>query len=229
MIEDPPILKIKRKFRRPSAEQVNALSNVATGFVVDCMNGRGALHASVKPIDETQALFCGVAVTCDCGPADNLAAFGALDICQPGDVLVLATDAFEATAVIGDLVLGMAKNSGAVAMVTDGYVRDLVGIREVALPCFAAGITPNSPARNGPGTAGLPITMAGVHINAGDIILGDLDGVVVVPFEQIDEVINALQAILAAEAELDAKVKDGLKISDFAREMLDSNRVIEVE
>lgn len=229
MIEDPPVLKIKRNFRRPTAEQIAALSNVATGFVVDCMEGRGALHASIKAIDESQSNFCGVAVTCDCGPADNLAAFGGLDICQPGDVLVLATDAFEATAVIGDLVLGMAKNSGAVAIVTDGYVRDLVGIREVALPCFAAGITPNSPARNGPGTAGLPITMAGAHVNSGDIVLGDLDGVVVVPFDKIDKVVDSLQEVLAAEAELDAKVKGGLKMSDFARELLDSDRVTEVD
>lgn len=229
MIEDPPILRIKRKFQRPTAKQVAALSNVATGFVVDCMNGRGAMQANVKPIVESEAVFCGVAVTCDCGPADNLAVFGALDICQPGDVLVLATDAFEATAVIGDLVLGMAKNSGAVALVTDGYVRDLVGIREVGLPCHAAGITPNSPARNGPGTAGLPITMASVHVNSGDIIIGDLDGVVVVPYEKIDDVTNTLQGVLAAEAELDARVKGGLKISDFARELLDSDRVVEVD
>ena len=227
MIEDPPVLRIKRNFQRPSTEQVAALSNIATGFIVDCMDGRGALHASIKPIDESQAFFCGVAVTCDCGPADNLAAFGGLDICQPGDVLVLATDAFEATAVIGDLVLGMAKNSGAVALVTDGYVRDLAGIKEVALPCFAAGITPNSPARNGPGTAGLPITMAGVNIQPGDIILGDPDGVVVVPYTKIEQVIGSLPAVLAAESELDARVKSGLKISDFARELLDSNRVIE--
>ncbi len=229
MIEDPPLLKIKRSFPRPTSAQVAKLSGVATGFVVDCMNGRGALHANIKPIDTSQTSFCGVAVTCDCGPADNLAVFGALDLCQQGDVLVLATDAFEATAVIGDLVLGMAKNSGAVGLVTDGYVRDIVGIQEVALPCYAAGVTPNSPARNGPGTAGLPVTMAGVHINSGDIILGDLDGVVVVPHNKIDTVIERLAGILAAEAELDARVKGGLKMADFAREILDSNRVIEVD
>ena len=71
MIEDPPLLKIKRKFQRPTPEQVAKLSGVATGFIVDCMDGRGALHASVKPVDESQASFCGVAITCDNGPADN--------------------------------------------------------------------------------------------------------------------------------------------------------------
>ena len=229
MIEDPPVLKIKRKFNRPTAEQVAALQGVATGFVVDCMEGRGALDARVKPIDERYAAFCGVAITCDTGPADNLAVFGALDLCQPGDVIAIATDAFTSTAVIGDLVLGMAKNSGAVAMVTDGHVRDITGLREVALPCYAAGVTPNSPARNGPGTAGLPINMANVNICSGDIILGDLDGVVVVPHAMIDHVIETLAGVKEAEAELDARVKGGLAMPEFAREILESNRVIEVE
>lgn len=229
MIEDPPVLKIKRKFKRPTARQLAALQGVATGYVVDCMEGRGALDAKVKPIDQSQAAFCGVAVPCDTGPADNLAVFGALDLCQPGDVIVIATDAFASTAVIGDLVLGMAKNSGAVAIVTDGHVRDITGLREVGLPCFAAGVTPNSPARNGPGTAGLPITAAGVHICAGDIILGDLDGAVVVPHAMIDQVIESLAQVKEAEAALDARVKDGLAMPEFAREILDSSRVIEVE
>ncbi len=229
MIDDPPVLKIKRKFTRPSAQQLQALQGVATGYVVDCMEGRGALDAGIKPIDERHAAFCGVAITCHTGPADNLAVFGALDLCQPGDVIVIATDAFESTAVIGDLVLGMAKNNGAVAMVTDGHVRDITGLCEVELPCYAAGVTPNSPARNGPGTAGLPINMASVNICSGDIILGDLDGAVVVPHAMIDHVIEHLAQVREAEAELDARVKGGLTMPEFAREILDSDRVIEVD
>lgn len=229
MIEDPPVLKIKRQFKRPSAEQLAALQGVATGYIVDCMDGRGALDAGIKPIDERYAEFCGVVVPCDTGPADNLAVFGALDICQPGDVIVIATDAFAHTAVIGDLVLGMAKNSGVVGMVTDGHVRDITGLREVGLACYAAGVTPNSPARNGPGSAGLPITMAGVSMAAGDIILGDLDGAVVIPNDMIDHVIASLAQVRQAEAALDAQVKDGLKMPEFARQLLDSNRVIEVD
>ena len=83
---------------------------------------------------------------------------------------------------IGDLLLGMMKNRGVVAFVTDGFVRDIPGLRAVGLPCFAAGVTPNSPVRSGPGTVGLPTVVGGVAVGPGDIVVGDQDGVVVVPF-----------------------------------------------
>jgi len=109
----------------------------------------------------------------------------------------------------------MARNCGAVAFVTDGCVRDIPGLREVGLPCFALGVTPNSPASEGPGTVGFPVVLAGAAIATGDILVGDQDGVVVVPFERIDEVLVRLDAVRTAEAELDAKVKAGLRLPPF--------------
>lgn len=229
MIEDPPLLTIRRNFPRPSAEQVAALTGVPTGFLVDCLEGRGALGGGIRALEGTSADFCGVALPCFCGPADNLAVFGALDALQAGDVLLVGTDGFSATAVIGDLVLGMARNRGAAALVTDGYVRDIKGLQAVKLPCFAAGVTPNSPARNGPGTVGLPVILGGETVKAGDIVAGDIDGAVVVPFERIDAVIERLPALRAAEAELDAKVSAGLEIPDFVKDLLASDAVKEID
>jgi 4-hydroxy-4-methyl-2-oxoglutarate aldolase len=117
--------------------------------------------------------------------------------------------------VTGDLLLGMARNLGAVAFVSDGCVRDLAGIAAVGLPCFATGVTPASPARNGPGTVGLPVVVEGQRIEAGDVVVGDPDGVVVVPYGAVEEVVARLQAIRAAEAALDAQVKAGLGVPDF--------------
>ena len=85
------------------------------------------------------------------------------------------------------------------------------------MPCFAVGVTPNSPAREGPGTVGFPIVVAGVAVATGDIVVGDQDGVVVVPFDRIDEVIGGLEKVRAAEAELDAKVKAGLRLPPFLK------------
>src|SRR3984957_5963479 len=227
MIEDPPLLQVRRGFARPTREQIEALRGLQTGFVVDAMNGRGGLDGRIKPITEARA-FCGVALPCYAGAADNLAAFGALSIAQPGDVIVCATDSDTATAVTGDLLLGMMKNTGVIAFVTDGFVRDLRGLRSVGLPCYAAGLTPNSPARNGPGTVGLPIVVGGVAVSAGDIVLGDEDGVVIVPAARIEETIARLPAVRAAEADLDAKVKAGLGIPAFIQQFIDSGRFTEV-
>ncbi|TXL68592.1 RraA family protein [Zeimonas arvi] len=215
MIEDAPKIRVGKELRRPRPDQLAALRGVPTGFVVDALGGSGGLDYRIKPVVSEQAAFCGVALTCDAGPADNLAVFAALRLLQPGDVLAAATGGHAGCAVAGDLLLGMARNSGAVAFVTDGCVRDIPGLREVGLPCFALGVTPNSPAREGPGTVGFPVVLAGSAVATGDILAGDQDGVVVVPFERIDEVLARLEAVRAAEAALDAKVRAGLRLPPF--------------
>ena len=227
MIKDPPLLTIRRDFPRPTAEIVKAFAGVPTGYAIDAMGGRGGLDYRIKPLSPATGVLVGTAITCHCGPADNLGLFGALAVAQPGDILVAATDGFTATSVTGDLLLGMAKNRGILGLVTDGLVRDLAGILGVGLPVYCAGITPNSPARNGPGTVGHPVVVGGVHVAPGDIILGDDDGIVVVPRGEADAVLGRLKDVRAAEAALEAKVKAGLEVPDFIQAILASDRVVE--
>jgi 4-hydroxy-4-methyl-2-oxoglutarate aldolase len=228
MIDNAPILRIHRNFARPTAEQVAAFAGVPTGHLVDAMSGSGALDERIKPITRPSQSMVGVAVTCHAGPSDNLALFGSLDVARPGDVLVAGSDGFTAAGITGDLLVGMARNIGVAGLVTDSAIRDLAGILAVGLPVYCAGLTPNSPARNGPGTVGLPIVLGGVRVASGDIVVGDADGVVIVPRESIPQVLSALERVRAAEAALEAKVKAGLKIPDFIRAILDSDRVVEV-
>ncbi len=214
MIEDPPLLEIARHVERPAAALVDRFRNAPTSFIVDAMGGGGALDWRIKPIGPAAA-FVGIALTCDCGPADNLALAAAVAQCLAGDVLVAATGSYTGAAVVGDLLLGIAKNRGAVAFVTDGLVRDTADIEALGLPCFAAGVTPNSPARNGPGRVGLPVQCGGLRICSGDIIVGDRDGVVVVPRADIETVLQRLAAVREAEASMLAQVKAGLSEVGF--------------
>lgn len=225
MIEDPPLLSLRSEFARPKPEHLAALAGVPTGFVVDAMEGRGALDYRIKPLAPLARPLVGTAMTCHCGPADNLALFGALASARPGDILVAATDGFTGTAVTGDLLLGMAKNRGLAGLVTDGLARDIAGILAVGLPLFCAGLTSNSPARNGPGTVGLPVVLGGVTVEAGDIIVADNDGVVVIPLARAADVLAQLDTVRAAEAALDAKVKAGLEVPDFITAILDGPRL----
>jgi 4-hydroxy-4-methyl-2-oxoglutarate aldolase len=213
--EAPPIQR--QPFERPPAHWVDALRGTPTGFVVDAMGGSGALHYRLKPAIAEQFAFCGVAITVDAGPGDNLALVHALKDVQPGDVLVVTTGGFTGCAVTGDLVLGMARNNGAVGFVTDGCVRDLVGIRAVGLPAWAVGVTPNSPHRSGPGTVGFPIALAGHPVASGDLVIADLDGVVVVPRARVAAVLERLPAIRQAEAAADAAVRDGQKLPGWLK------------
>jgi 4-hydroxy-4-methyl-2-oxoglutarate aldolase len=229
MIDNPPILKIQRDFSRPSATAVDALRGTPTGFIVDCMEGRGALNHAIKSLFALESPTVGVAVTCECGPADNLGVYGALDIAKPGDVIVASTDSHMGTAVIGDLVLEMMKNKGVVGFVTDGLVRDLEGIERVALPIFCKGITPNSPARNGPATAGFPVNLDATHIRSGDVIVADRDGVVVVPADRLAVVCERLDDVNASEATLLQAVQSGLTRPEFFSALVESGKVVEVD
>jgi 4-hydroxy-4-methyl-2-oxoglutarate aldolase len=228
MIKDPPLLTISRNFARPNANDIAAFAGVPTGYAVDAMGGRGALDYRIKPVTPAPSVLVGVALTCRCGPADNLALFAALATARAGDILIAATDGFTATSVTGDLLVGMAKNRGIRGVVTDGLVRDIAGILAVGLPVYCAGITANSPVRNGPGTVGLPVVLGGVTVASGDLVIGDNDGIVIVPRDQIAMVLNKLPDIRAAEAALEAKVKGGLEVPDFIETILDSDRVVEV-
>ena len=228
MIEDPPLLTIRRGFARPPPATVAAFAGLPTGHAVDAMGGRGALDYRIKPLAPMTSVMVGVAMTCHCGPADNLALFAALAAARTGDILLAATDGFTATSIAGDLLMGMARNRGLLGLVTDGAVRDRAGILGVGLPVFCAGVTPNSPARNGPGTVGLPVVVGGTAVDSGDIIIADNDGVVVVPRSRADSVLARLPAVRAAEAALEARVKAGLEVPDFIKAVLASDRIVEV-
>ncbi|MEM7211163.1 MAG: RraA family protein [Pseudomonadota bacterium] len=226
MIEEPPLLQIKRPTRRPTYAQIAALKDQPTGFLCDAMDGRGALDPSLSLLDihALPTKFCGVAITSDNGPDDLLGLMGALSQIQPGDVVVAATGEWRGSAVTGDRVMGMCRNSGAVGFVTDGMVRDHEGLVEVGLPIVCAGITPNSPFTKGPGKAGTPVIVGGVRIASGDLIVADRSGTVVVPFEKIDQVIDSISRITVLEEEMDAKVAAGQKIPAGIEDLVNSDK-----
>jgi len=228
MIGEVPMLTIRRNFPRPEAKLLAGFAGAQTAHVADAMSGRGALDFRIKPVFPVTGTIVGTAVTSENGPADNLAVMAALAIAKAGDVLVAATDNFTGVALVGDLFMGLARNCGMAAMVTDGMVRDVAGIQAAGVPAYAAGVTPNSPAGNGPGSVGLPVVIGGVAVESGDIIVADPDGVVVVPLKRAAEVLSALAEVQAAEAALDAKVKAGLTIYDSVRAILASGRVREI-
>jgi 4-hydroxy-4-methyl-2-oxoglutarate aldolase len=209
MLGNPPILTIHRGHRRPDPALVAQFRGAQTSHLADAMEGRGALDYRIKPLDPSNAVFAGPALTAFAYPADIAAMFGALHEAQAGDVIVCANDAFTKTAVFGDLAAGLMKNKGVAAFVTDGLARDKAGIIATGLPVFCQGIQPNSPALNGPGVVGAPVTLGDVYVRPGDVIVGDADGVVVVPYEHLELVLDRLRQVREAEARTEKLVRDG--------------------
>ncbi len=221
---EPDRLLIRRDFPRPSASEIAPFASAPTGWVVDAQGRRGALPHWIKPLSRATR-FIGPALTVRTRPVDNLAPYAALKFAKPGDVLVVAVDGSVTASVIGDILLGMAKNAGIVATVTDGAVRDIDGINQVGIPVFAQALTPNSPMKDGPGEVGTTITLGGIAIEPGDLLVGDIDGVVVVPRARIAAVGAELKPIAEKEAKMEAAVKGGAQYPAWLDEVLGAGNV----
>jgi 4-hydroxy-4-methyl-2-oxoglutarate aldolase len=224
MAANPPVLTVRRNFPRPPEALVARFRDAPSGWVVDANGRRGALDYRIRPI--TRAMrFAGVALTVHSRARDNLAPYAAIAYARPGDVLVVAADAYEEASVAGDILLGMAKNKGVIAFVTDGMVRDVDGLNAVGIPVFARGLTPNSPYKDGPGTIGLPVALGGVAVDAGDLIVGDQDGLVVVARAALEAVAAALDEVKGKEAKMDELVRKGATVPPWMEQTLEEKGV----
>jgi 4-hydroxy-4-methyl-2-oxoglutarate aldolase len=208
MIGDPKALRMRKTIQRAPVALVRKFARAQTSFIADAQQGWNCMHHSIKGLTPRQR-FAGVAVTASGGPRDNLAAMAMLDVIRKGDVLVIATGADESGAVVGDHWAALAKKLGAVGVVTDGLVRDAAGIEKAGPPTFSRGISPNAGYRNGPGEVNGAVAVGGVCVNPGDIVVGDRDGVVVVPRDRAAEVAAALAEVIRKEADTEKKFKRG--------------------
>lgn len=210
MVKSGAAIVINRRILRPSGDLIEQLRNTPSTNIVHAMNSAGALDYRIKPVG-THAQFIGTALTIHAGPRDNLAVWAALEVALPGDVLVIATGEHVAHAVIGDNLVTMAKNCGCIAILTDGVVCDVCGIEATGVPVFARGLSPNSCWKNGPGEVGLRVALGGVSIGSGDVLVGDFDGVAVIPAPELQAVISEMPRIRAREADMEKRVAAGAR------------------
>lgn len=210
-------IRVRRAHSRPSPVLIDPFRTVPTGNVCDAQGRWGALDHQIRSIT-SMAEFAGPALTVWAGPRDNLACWAALEYVVPGDVMVIATGDYTRASVIGDIFVGMARNAGVVAIVTDGMVRDQAGIEAMGIPVFARGVTPNSPWKNGPGEIGGTVVIAGEAIAAGDILVGDPDGVVLVSQPRLAAVAKELEEVRAKEAKMEAAVREGVAVPSWLAE-----------
>jgi len=151
--------------------------------------------------------LCGPAFTVKVPEGDNLMLHKAMDLAEPGDVLVVDAGGDPHRAVFGDLIVTYCRKRGIAGIVVDGAIRDRKTIGALTdFPVYATGVCPNGPWKNGPGEIGFPVTCGGVIVRPGDIIVGDLDGVIVVPLAEADAVAAATDKILANEEKIVAEI-----------------------
>ena len=204
---------------RPPEELVAPFRDAPAGNVCDAMDRLGAMDYRIKPLDPASRL-CGPALTVRARPGDNLMVWKAVDVAQPGDVLVVATYGFTTTSTFGENLVKAARNKGLAGIVCDGTCRDVTGIRETGVPSFVLGAVASSPGKDGPGEIGGPVSCGGVAVQPGDLVVGDEDGVVVVPMADLAAVGEHLAAIAAKEAKSAADLAAGMTLPGWVDAIL---------
>ena len=185
---------IKRQM--PDKTLLERLAQIPAANVADTMGRSCAMHPRIRLMSGFSGIFAGPALTVKARAGDNLFIHQALDMAEPGDVIVASNEEDQRCSLMGEIMFTYAMNQRRLGgLVLDGPVRDLDALREMPLPVYATGSTPGGPYKEGPGEINVPIACGGVSVNPGDIILGDADGVIVIPLKDAEAVLAAAEEL----------------------------------
>ncbi|GJH13142.1 RraA family protein [Caballeronia novacaledonica] len=199
---------INRSVERVSPELVEAAGKFQAAILADVAGRRGTLNGRVKPLAPTMKV-AGPAVTVEVRPGDNLAIHAALAVAKPGDVIVVDGKGDVSCALIGEIMATQAHATGIAGFVIDAAVRDSHELAQGEFPVFSAGLNPCGPTKSVAGRVNFPISVAGASVNPGDLIVGDADGVVVIPKDDVARIVELAQKKLDAETARIAAIRNG--------------------
>jgi RraA family protein len=200
--------RILRRVRKVDAATAAKFKALPLANVSDVMSRMSAGGSRLRPMHAKGAL-AGPALTVKTRPGDNLMVHKALDLAEPGDVIVVDAGGDLTSAIIGELMAAHAIKRGVAGIVIDGAIRDSAAIGAGDFPVFAAGVTHRGPYKDGPGEINVAIAIGGMVIEPGDLVLGDGDGVLCVPFAEVDTVYRAAKAKQESEVQQAAAIKAG--------------------
>jgi len=191
----------------------------ASSNVADAMGRFGFMDPGIQ--SRSGLPLCGIAITVNARPADNLMVHKALQLAQMGDVVVVSTGGNVANAVFGELMCRTAVAGALGGIVVDGAIRDVDGITALGFPAFSRTVCPGSCDKDGPGEINVPISCGGIVVQPGDLVVGDRDGIAVVPRDHAADILAATRALMAQEAkrvrEIDAGMRFKPEIDDALR------------
>ncbi|MDP6831870.1 MAG: RraA family protein [Alphaproteobacteria bacterium] len=202
--------------RRLGAKALTPWAGVRSPIATDAQNKLNALDAAIRPI-KTGYTMLGQALTVRAMAGDITPLLHALSLARAGDVLMVDAGGYADNAVLGGNMCNEAVRQGMAGLVIDGAIRDVAEIRDMDIPCFTRAVTPAGPNFSQIGDVGGPISCGGVQVKTGDLVIGDDDGITVVPKARLAAVLAVCQETLKAEAEWDRRINAG----DSFAEILD--------
>ena len=194
--------------RRVSPEFVRKFRALPVANVSDCMSRLTGGGPRLRPYHAGGTLS-GPAFTVKTRPGDNLIVHKALDIASPGDVVVVDAGGDLTNSIVGEIMISYAMNRGLAGLVINGSIRDSDAVRGLSFPVYAAGVTHRGPLKSGPGEIGRAIAFDGMVIEPGDLILGDADGLLCVPFDDVEAVLEASRKKVKLEEQMMIDIKAG--------------------
>jgi len=204
---------INADFPRPAPDLVKRFLAHDAAKVADAMAGYGVAHHEIKPLRPEMRL-CGPALTVLTRPGDALYVQKCIELIQPGDVVVIDAAGYRDVSVIGERLAYYMKLKRVAGIVVDGAVRDSIGIVAEDIPTFCRSVCIRIFGSRGPGAIGVPITCGGVPVNPGDIVIGDADGVVIVPRQDAARVADLADEHLSGELERKRQIQSGKTVTE---------------
>lgn len=194
--------------QRPDRGLVEQFRHIVTPHISDNMNRMHAIAPELRPYHREGKLV-GTAITVKTRPGDNLMVHKAIDLAEPGDVIVVDAGGDLTNAIIGEIMVRIAVKKGIVGFVIDGSIRDTGAIAGGRFPVYARGVTHRGPYKDGPGEINVPVAVGGLVIRPGDIVVGDEDGLTAVPAAEAEAVLALAKAQQAKEEAMFAAIEDG--------------------
>ncbi|MEJ5990030.1 RraA family protein [Ramlibacter sp. PS3R-8] len=201
-------LQILKRQRQVAEQHIKAFADIPVANVSDCMARMTASGPRLRPMHKGGKL-AGPALTVKCRPGDNLMIHKALTMAQPGDVIVVDAGGDLTNSLFGELMVNTAIQRRLAGVVLNGAVRDCDVIAQMDFPLYAAGVTHRGPYKDGPGEINVPIAIDGMVIAPGDLILGDADGLLCVPFGDVEAVLEAARKKVKLEEQMMIDIKAG--------------------
>ena len=194
---------------------LDGFRGAATSVISDNLARLSAI-VGLRPFHPSAKLV-GSALTVRVRAGDNLFVHQALGMIRPSDVLVVDGGGDVSRALVGEIMMTLARSRGAAGFVIDGAIRDVAAFEEADFPCYARAAVPRGPSKNGPGQIDVPVSIGGWVVNPGDIVVGDRDGVVTFPPDAAPALLEAIRAQEAAEAEVLESIRTGRYDGRYAR------------